>query len=143
MTTATNQDKGTILLVDDDPDSTKVVMRLLEKENYNLLTANSGMDALEVLSREDVDLVLLDVMMPGMTGLEVCAKLRQNPRYAEVQIILLTGLDDFKTRHEGMKLGVSDFICKPFTRTELLERVQAQLKVRRITRDLGTVGTSI
>ena len=143
MATTENQPNGTILIVDDDPDSTKVVTRLLAKNDYNLLTANSGPEALEVLAREDVDVILLDVMMPGMSGLEVCEKIRENNRYAELQIILLTGLDDFKTRHQGMKLGVSEFLCKPFTRTELFKRIEAQLRVRRITRELGAVETSI
>jgi len=131
------------LITDDDDDASRVIVKLLAKKDYRLLTAASGPEALELLAREDVDVVVLDVMMPGMDGLEVCRRLHQEPRYAELPIILLTGLDDFKTRHEGMKLGVSQFMCKPFTRDELVERIEAQLRVRRISHELDSIQTRL
>ncbi len=143
MNTNTTAHRPTVLITDDDADASRVIVKLLSKKDYRLLTAASGPEALEVLAREEVDVVVLDVMMPGMDGLEVCRLLRREPRYTELQIILLTGLDDFKTRHEGMKLGVSQFMCKPFTRQDLVERIEAQLRVRRLSRELDTIETRL
>jgi len=143
MTNKTGQRRPTVLITDDDADASRVIVKLLQKKDYRLLTAFSGPEALEVLGREHVDVVVLDVMMPGMDGLEVCRVLRSEPRYAELPIILLTGLDDFKTRHEGMKLGVSQFMCKPFTRQDLVDRIEAQLRVRRISDELDTIETRL
>jgi DNA-binding response OmpR family regulator len=134
-----SETKPVLLVVDDDELAAKAVVRVLQKRGYEVLCAHSGIAALKLLAERPVDVLVLDVMMPGMTGLEVCRELRQSPRLAELPVILLTGCDDFETRAAGMKLGVSEFLCKPFAHHELLARIRAQLDARRIGRELDSV----
>jgi two-component system response regulator MprA len=134
------KDKGkppTILVVDDDAASGDIVARLLAREGYRTRVATNGVDCLRILRTEPVDLILLDVMMPGMGGLQVCATLRAER--SGIPIILLTARDDTDTRAEGMHLGVTEFLTKPINRGELLARVRAQLHVVDLARQLETV----
>ena len=142
MDTAT-ETKPVLLVVDDDELACKAVVRVLQKRGFEVLCAHGGREALAVLADHPVDVLVLDVMMPGMNGLEVCHELRQNSRLAELPVILLTGCDDFETRAAGMKLGVSEFLCKPFAHHELLTRIQNQLEVRRICRQLDHLAEQI
>ncbi len=128
-----------ILVVDDDASAMEAVVKLLSRRGFYMITAADGMEALEVLdSRDDVEVVVMDVMMPRMTGLEACRHLRGKQRTASIPIILLTGCDDVATRSAGMKLGVSEFLCKPFTHHELMDRINAQLHAREISRQLAS-----
>jgi DNA-binding response OmpR family regulator len=126
-----------ILVVDDDSASGDIVSRLLSREGYATRVATSGVECLRILRTERVDLVLLDVMMPGMDGLQVCAAL--HAEHSRVPIILLTAKDDTTTRAEGMHLGVTEFLTKPINRADLLARVRAQLHVVDLARQLETV----
>src|SRR5262249_53590495 len=99
----------------------------------------NGKDALAVVAAEPVALVLLDVMMPGMDGFEVCTALRKTDKGKRLPIILLTGRDDVDTRLEGIQSGVSEFLAKPVSRHELLARVRAQLHILSLTEQLETV----
>jgi DNA-binding response OmpR family regulator len=143
MSEAQENSKPIVLIVDDDTDASRAVVRLLQKYDYELLTAGGGIEALDVLAKQPVDILVLDVMMPDMTGLEVCEKLRHQPRFADLPIILLTGLDDFETRHAGMKLGVSEFLCKPFPHQELVSRIDAQLRVRKLAKELDAAQSQL
>ena len=127
----------TILVVDDDSASGDIVARLLAREGYGTRVASSGVEGLRILRTEAIDLILLDVMMPGMDGLQVCAAL--HAEHSRVPIILLTAKDDTNTRAEGMHLGVTEFLTKPINRAELLGRVRAQLHVIDLARQLETV----
>jgi DNA-binding response OmpR family regulator len=127
----------TILVVDDDTASGDIVSRLLVREGYATRVASSGVECLRILRTERIDLVLLDVMMPAMDGLQVCAALRAE--HSRVPIILLTAKDDTTTRAEGMHLGVTEFLTKPINRADLVARVQAQLHVIELARQLDTV----
>jgi len=127
----------TILVVDDDSASGDIVSRLLVREGYATRVVTSGVDCLRVLRAERIDLVLLDVMMPGMDGLQVCAAL--HAEHSRVPIILLTAKDDTTTRAEGMHMGVTEFLTKPINRGDLLARVRAQLHVIDLARQLETV----
>ena len=127
----------TILVVDDDAASGDIVSRLLVREGYATRVACSGVECLRILRTEPIDLVLLDVMMPGMDGLQVCAAL--HAERSRVPIILLTAKDDTTTRAEGMHLGVTEFLTKPINRADLLARVRAQLHVIELARQLETV----
>ena len=127
----------TILVVDDDAASGDIVSRLLTREGYRTRVVGSGVECLRILRTERVDLVLLDVMMPGMDGLQVCAAL--HAEHSRIPIILLTAKDDTTTRAEGMHLGVTEFLTKPINRAELLARVRAQLHVIDLARQLETV----
>jgi DNA-binding response OmpR family regulator len=126
-----------ILVVDDDSASGDIVARLLGREGYATRVASGGVEALRILRTESIDLILLDVMMPGMDGLQVCATL--HAEHSRIPIILLTAKDDTNTRAEGMHLGVTEFLTKPINRAELLGRVRAQLHVIDLARQLETV----
>jgi len=135
MTTTTKA--ATILVVDDDPDCREITARLLEREGHRARRAASGEECMRIALAEPIDVVLLDVMMPGMDGFAVCEALRQAGQ--RIPIILLTASDEMDTRLEGMHLGVSEFLTKPINRVELLARVRAQLHIRDLTRQLETV----
>ncbi|NJN66931.1 MAG: response regulator [Chloroflexaceae bacterium] len=122
---------STILIVDDDLSGRETLEALLMSPGYQLAFAHDGPSALEQAGQLLPDLILLDVMMPGMDGFEVCRRLRQDPRLAEVPIIMVTALDDRESRLQGIQSGADDFISKPFNRAELRSRVQTILRLNR------------
>ena len=125
------KDESTILIVDDQLNVRNVLNELLIDQGYNLVFADNGDEALLKAAELIPDLVLLDVMMPGMDGFEVCQRLRANPLLAEVPIIMVTSLDDRDSRLRGLELGVDDFITKPFSLAELLARVRTITRLNR------------
>jgi two-component system response regulator MprA len=133
----TKENPPTVLVVDDDSASGDIVARLLAREGYAPIVARSGVECLRIVHARPVDLILLDVMMPGMDGLQVAAALRAER--SSIPIILVTARDDTDTRAEGMHLGVTEFLSKPINRAELLARVRAQLHVLDLARQLDTV----
>jgi two-component system response regulator MprA len=140
----TNNEKlPKILVVDDDELAIKAVVQLLTRRGFKMLSAHSGREAMDVLAANEVDVLVLDVLMPEMTGLDVCRTLRSDGRFNELPIILLTGCDDVETRAAGMKLGVSDFLCKPFAHHELIAKINNQLDVRRIAADLDSLAEQL
>jgi DNA-binding response OmpR family regulator len=128
---------ATILVVDDDPNCLDITARLLQRQGYRTRTASSGEECLRVVATERVELILLDVMMPGMDGFAVCAALRDAGK--RLPIILLTAKDDVDTRLEGMHHGVSEFLTKPINMHELFARVRAQLHILALGHQLETV----
>ena len=130
-------DAPTILVVDDDDDCRDIAARLLETAGYRTRRAESGAECLRIVETSPVDLILLDVMMPGMDGFDVCAALRAAG--SRIPVILLTAKDDTDTRLEGMHHGVSEFLTKPINRHELFARVRAQLHILELGRQLETV----
>ena len=112
------------LIVDDEPSSRATIEAMLSSENYELYFAENGAQALSMASEIRPDIVLLDVMMPGMSGYDVCKKFRSMPYLTEVPIVLVTALDDQESRMAGIKAGADDFVTKPFDRHELRRRVQ-------------------
>ena len=105
-----------ILLVDDEPASRQALEAVLDGQGYALHLAQNGHEALQRAAALVPDLILLDVMMPGMDGFEVCQRLRADPTLAEVPIVLVTALDDRESRIQGLDAGADDFISKPFNR---------------------------
>ncbi len=125
---------GIILIVDDEPLSRKTIEALLLSQNYHLVAVSNGQEALEMANVFLPDLILLDVMMPGMDGFEVCRRLRANARLAEVPIIMVTALDDRESRLQGIESGADDFIIKPFDRVELRARIKTIMRLNRYRR---------
>jgi DNA-binding response OmpR family regulator len=127
---------GRVLVVDDDEDSRRLLAHLLERKGYSVVLADGGPAAISTLETVEVDVVVLDVMMPIMDGFAVCRELKKSPDTASVPVILLTARDDMETRATGMKLGVSDFLAKPVNKEELYVRIRTQLEGRQRARDL-------
>jgi len=118
-----------LFVVDDVQTNVLLLKALLGKEGYGILVANNGQEALEVIRNENPDLILLDVMMPGMDGFEVAERLKSEEFRCEIPIIFLTALDDTQSIVNGFKLGVGDFISKPFRKEELMVRIKHQLSL--------------
>lgn len=115
-----------ILVVDDLPDNLFLLQTLLEGEGYEVETADSGSAALTALQNCPANLVLLDVMMPDMTGCEVTKRIRQNQRLSHIPIVLITAFDEVDLK-EGLSFGANDFIRKPVDFNELLSRIKTLL----------------
>lgn len=118
-----------LLVVDDVQTNVLLLKALLGKEGYGILVANNGQEALEVIRNENPDLILLDVMMPGMDGFEVAERLKSEEFRCEIPIIFMTALDDTQSIVNGFKLGAGDFISKPFRKEELMVRIKHQLSL--------------
>ncbi len=135
--------RGRILVVDDDANALDILTRMVLHEGYECLAASSGPGALELLKAEPVDVILLDVLMPEMTGLEVCEHLHRDERLRRIPVILVTALDDMETRSSGMKLGVSEYITKPINRLDLFKRIRAQMHALEIDRQLSVAAATV
>jgi PAS domain S-box-containing protein len=125
---------ATILVVDDIVSNRETLRELLEPEDYRLVEAADGATALRLAAESPPDLVLLDVIMPGMDGYEVCRRLRSDPRLAEVPVIIVTALDDQASRLAGLEAGADDFVTIPFNRAELRARVRSVTRLGRYRR---------
>lgn len=128
------QAKSIILIVDDTETGREILEALLQSSTYQLAFACNGPEALLKAEEVTPDLILLDVMMPGMDGFEVCRRLRSNPRLAEIPIILVTALDDRQSRLQGIEAGADDFVTKPFDHAELRARVRTITRLNRYRR---------
>ena len=133
-------DSSTILLVDDEDSIQKLLAYPLEREGYRVLQARDGAEALERFASERVDLVVLDIMLPKLDGLEVCKRLRAE---SEVPIIMLTARDDELDKVLGLELGADDYITKPFSIREFRSRVRALLRRAAVSRQVDEDGELI
>ena len=127
----TREAPSVILIVDDEERGCQALEILLAGQGYNLLFANSGPEALEIAANQTPDLILLDVIMPGMDGFEVCRRIRNNPDLAEAPVIMITSLDDKESCLEGIEAGADEFISKPFDKLELRARVRSVTRLNR------------
>jgi class 3 adenylate cyclase/DNA-binding response OmpR family regulator len=123
-------DKPTILIVDDEPVMHDILQGLLAAEGYSFAFANDGLEAVEKVKQVSPDLILLDIMMPGLSGFEVCRSLKTDQEWQHVPIILITALDGADNLAAGLDAGADDFLHKPFDRTELQARVRSMLRVK-------------
>ena len=125
------REANTILIVDDDPIAREALEALLSRKGYQIVSAANGFEGLARAAEYIPDAVLLDVMMPGMNGFEVCKRLRADARLAEVPIIMITALDDRDARVLGLRAGADDFISKPFDSLELEARLRTITRLNR------------
>jgi adenylate cyclase len=124
--------QGRILVVDDIPQNVKLLTDLLGVKGYDVVTAGSGEEGLAKVASESPDLILLDVMMPGMSGYDVCRKIRSDPATALLPIIFCTSLDPLQERINGIAAGADDFLSKPINQPELFARVASLLRIKRL-----------
>ena len=127
----------TILIADDEPDILEIINYNLTEEGYKVITAKNGNEAIELAKLHQPDLIILDVMMPGKTGFEVCKILRNLPGFQHTIIIFLTALNDDSTQIKGLETGGDDYITKPINPGVLSSRVNALF--RRIIKETGSV----
>ncbi len=125
-----------ILVVDDIPANVELLEALLSADGYDILTALDGEEALQQVADNDPDLILLDVMMPGMNGFEVCARLKNDVTTQFIPIVLLTALDRMEDKVRGLESGADDFLTKPFNRIELKARIRSLLRIRSLHNDV-------
>ena len=118
-----------IMVVDDDADTLAILSHHLKREGFVALEAGSGAACLRIVRENQVDVILLDLMMPEMDGFDVCRALKAEAVTADIPIIMVTARDDIDARAEAMRLGVDDFLAKPVTRRQLVDTITAQLEM--------------
>lgn len=128
--TLRNESEPRLLIVDDEPTNLRVLRQILQSD-YKLSFARSGEVALDLVSKERPDLILLDIMMPEMTGLEVCKRLKADPQYAHIPIIFVTALQDAVDEAEGFEIGAVDYIVKPVVPSTVQARVKTHISLVR------------
>ena len=129
----------TVLIVDDEPVNLLVLRTFLTRIGYTIIEASNGPQALEKIAQNVIDLMVLDIMMPGMSGYEVCAKVRERFTAARLPILLLTAKNQVEDLLQGYQCGASDFLTKPFQREELQARMELHLRVSKAARSGMTV----
>jgi two-component system cell cycle response regulator len=125
-----------ILVVDDIPANVKLLEARLMAEYFDVLTASNGFDALDICDRTQVDVILLDIMMPEMDGFEVCERLKSNPRTAHIPVVMVTALDQPSDRVRGLKAGADDFLTKPVNDLQLISRVKSLVRLKTLSDEL-------
>jgi len=136
MTAADHSTPLTVLVIEDHPDQRELLMIVLQKEGYRVIAAANGVEALEKLEKEPVQIVLSDIMMPKMNGFELINKIRSNPAFKNIYLILITARIQEGDRVRGLDLGADDYITKPFSFSELLARVRVGSRVVQYQRHL-------
>jgi len=138
MTDATeNRQPSKILVVDDNSQNLELLVEYLRTiDDVETSTAADGIEALEMVQQVQPDLVLLDIMMPRMSGFEVCRKLKSDPNTRDIPIIMVTALNELADIERGVESGTDDFLSKPVNRLELITRVKSLLKLRHLKDEL-------
>jgi putative two-component system response regulator len=126
---------GTVLVVDDEPTNIEILAVLLERE-YEVAFATSGEQALGLVAAVKPDLILLDVMLPGLDGYGVCARLKQDPASADIPVVFITGLDRLEDETRAREAGAADYVTKPFSPPLIRACVRTQIALRRVRAEL-------
>ena len=124
--------KSTVLVVDDNLQNLELIMAYLEDVDCEIMSAEGGHEALSMIQNTPVDLVLLDVMMPQISGFEVCKKIKNNPATAHIPVIMVTALSEIGDIERAIDSGTDDFLSKPVNKWELLTRVRTMLKLKHL-----------
>ena len=122
--------QSTVLIVDDNPQNVELLQAFLESLPVKIVTAGDGLDALAKAAEHHPDLILLDIMMPQMSGFQVCRKLKGDPKTRDIQILMVTALNELGDIEQANECGTDDFVSKPVNKLELLTRVKSLLRVR-------------
>jgi len=122
-----------VLVVDDNQQNLELLLAYLEDMNCETVPAHDGPEALEIVAENPPDLILLDVMMPKMSGFEVCKRIKNDPKTADIPIIMVTALNEFGDIERGIDSGTDDFISKPVSKLELTTRVKTMLKLKHLS----------
>jgi len=128
---------GFILIVDDNPTNLDVISESLSNKGYKVAIATSGERALQQVERKPPDLILLDIMMPGIDGFETCRRLKANPRTCHIPIIFMTALTDTDNKVQALNLGAVDYVTKPFQEQEVMARLKTHLELHYLTQNLA------
>ncbi len=128
--------ESTVLVVDDNAQNVELLQAYLESLPVRVETAVDGVDALEKVARRAPDLILLDIMMPRMSGFQVCRKLKGDPKTKDIQILMVTALNELGDIEQATECGTDDFVSKPVNKFELLTRVKSLLRVRHLKSEL-------
>ena len=131
-----NNENEALLLVDDNPTNLQVLYQTLETTGCKLLVAKNGETALAIAQKASPNLILLDIMMPGIDGFEVCRRLKDNPDTADIPVIFLSALTETKDKVQGLQLGAVDYVSKPFQPDEVIARVNTHLTIHRLKREV-------
>lgn len=132
-----------ILVVDDTPQNVKLLADLLTVKGYTVVTAGTGEEGLAKLAAENPDLVLLDIMMPGLSGYDVCRRIREEPGTALLPVVLVTSLDPQQERIKGIEAGADDFLSKPINQPELFARVNSLLRIKSLHDEVDRQNTEL
>lgn len=125
-----------ILIVDDQPNNLRVLFTYLQARSMKVLIADSGKRAIDQIERQPPDIILMDVMMPGMDGFETCRRIKRNKRLSDIPVIFMTALTDMKDKLTAFSAGGVDYVTKPFQQEEVLARITAHLTIRDLQQQL-------
>src|SRR4030081_2596936 len=128
--------QSTVLVADDEPQNVELLVAFLESLPVKLVTANDGVDALDKVKQHNPDLILLDIMMPRMSGFQVCKRLKSDPATKDIQILMVTALNELGGIEQASECGRDDLVSKPVNKFELLTRVKSLLRVRHLKSEL-------
>ncbi|MGA2231605.1 MAG: response regulator [Tepidisphaeraceae bacterium] len=128
--------QSTILIVDDNPQNVELLQAFLESLAVKIVTAVDGVDALEKVAQHNPDLILLDIMMPRMSGFQVCKRLKSDPKTKDIQVLMVTALNELGDIEQATECGTDDFVSKPINKFELITRVKSLLSVRHLKGEL-------
>ncbi len=131
--------RGTILVADDEPRNVKLMEAFLLPLGYRVVKAYSGEEALSLVSKEDVDLILLDIMMPGVDGYKVCRQLKNSEATRMIPVVMVTALDSVEAKIKGIEAGADDFITKPPNKAELLARTKSLVRFKKLNNNLTSI----
>ena len=128
--------QSTVLIVDDNPQNVELLQAFLESLPVKIVTAVDGLDALRKVEEHNPDLILLDIMMPQMSGFQVCRRIKADAKTRDIQVLMVTALNELGDIEQANEVGTDDFVSKPVNKIELLTRVKSLLRVRHLKSEL-------
>jgi CheY-like chemotaxis protein len=128
--------QSTVLIVDDNPQNVELLQAFLESLPVKIVTASDGVEALEKVEEHKPDLILLDIMMPRLSGFQVCRRIKEDPKTRDIQVLMVTALNELGDIEQATECGTDDFVSKPVNKFELLTRVKSLLRVRHLKSEL-------